>query len=185
MTLASLRRSIAYMPQKPFLLPLSIAENIAYGRPDATREQIMAAAAAAKCDEFVRRLPDGYDTIIGERGATLSIGQRQRLSLARALVKDAPILVLDEPTSALDPATEASILADVDRIFEGRTTFVIAHRFSTIQRASTVIVLERGLMLEFGSPAELLAKRGRYHELHQLQFGQQSISTVEQECASR
>ena len=171
-TLASLRSSIAYMPQKPFLLPLSIAENIAYGRPDATRDEIVAAASAAKPIEFIRQLPNGYDTIIGERGATLSAGQKQRLSLARALLKKAPILILDEPTSALDPATEASILDDVGELFAGRTTFIVAHRFSTIQRATTAIVVESGGVVEIGSPQTLLSAGGRFYQLHQLQFGQ-------------
>jgi ABC-type multidrug transport system fused ATPase/permease subunit len=130
-------------------------------------------------------LPDGYDTVIGESGATLSAGQRQRLSMARALLKESPILVLDEPTSALDPATEASILDDVGHLFEGRTTFVVAHRFSTIQRATTVIVLERGRVIEIGSLPELLSAGGRYHELHQLQFGQRVVETREQSCVSR
>jgi ATP-binding cassette subfamily B protein/subfamily B ATP-binding cassette protein MsbA len=174
-TIASLRDCIAYMPQKPFLLPLSVAENIAYGRPSADRNEIISAAAAAKADQFIRELPQGYDTVIGERGITLSNGQKQRLSMARALLKDAPILILDEPTSALDPATEASILEDVARLFDNRTAFVIAHRFSTIQRASQVIVIEDGRIAEFGPPQELLAAEGRFHRLHQLQFGRQAL----------
>ena len=172
------------MPQKPFLLPLSVAANIAYGRPDASRGEIVSAARAAKCDEFIMRLPGGYDAVIGERGATLSAGQRQRLSLARALLKKSPILILDEPTSALDPATEASILEDVGQLFEGKTTFVVAHRFSTIQYATTAIVLERGCVVEIGSLPELLSARGRFHELHQLQFGQQTPGVMEPSCAS-
>jgi ATP-binding cassette subfamily B protein len=174
-TIASLRDCIAYMPQKPFLLPLSVAENIAYGRPDADREEIISAASAAKADEFIRELPESYDTVIGERGITLSNGQKQRLSMARALLKDAPILILDEPTSALDPATEASILEDVARLFENQTAFIIAHRFSTIQCASKVIVLENGRIAEFGPPRELLAAGGRFHRLNQLQFGRQEL----------
>jgi ATP-binding cassette subfamily B protein/subfamily B ATP-binding cassette protein MsbA len=184
-TLASLRSSIAFMPQKPFLLPLSIAENIAYGRPTATRNEIIAAGLAAKADEFIGQLPNGYDTIIGERGATLSAGQKQRLSLARALIKEAPILVLDEPTSALDPATEASILDDVCELFAGRTAFIIAHRFSTIQRATTAIVVEGGSVVEIGSPQELLSAGGRYYHLHQLQFGHQPLGSTVNSCVSR
>jgi ATP-binding cassette subfamily B protein/subfamily B ATP-binding cassette protein MsbA len=182
-TVASLRRSIAYMPQRPFLLPLSIAGNIAYGMPEATRAEIVAAATAAKADEFVRQLPNGYDTIIAERGATLSAGQKQRISMARALLKRAPVLILDEPTSALDPATEAGILEDVGQLFEGRTTFVVAHRFSTIQAATTAIVVEGGRVVEAGSLHELLAAGGRYHNMHQLQFGQAAIK-AEKSCAS-
>jgi ATP-binding cassette subfamily B protein/subfamily B ATP-binding cassette protein MsbA len=170
-TVASLRGSIAYMPQMPFLLPLSVAENIAYGRPNASREEVIAAATSAKADQFIQNLPSGYDMVIGERGVTLSNGQKQRLSLARALLKESPILILDEPTSSLDPATEASILEDVSRLFENRTTFIIAHRFSTIKRATAVIVIEDGRIVEFGSPHELLAAGGRFSKLHQLQFG--------------
>jgi ATP-binding cassette subfamily B protein/subfamily B ATP-binding cassette protein MsbA len=184
-TIASLRSNIAYMPQRPFLLPLTVAENIAYGRPEASRVEVLAAAAAAKADEFIRRLPNGYDTVISERGTTLSAGQKQRLSLARALLKQSPILVLDEPTSALDPATEASILEDVGRLFEGRTTFVVAHRFSTIQRATTVIVIEDGSVVEAGTIPDLLVAGGRYHKLHCLQFGQPELGAMEQACASR
>jgi ATP-binding cassette, subfamily B, bacterial len=174
-TIASLRDCIAYMPQKPFLLPLSVTDNIAYGQPGANRDKIIAAASAAKADQFIRELPQGYDTVIGERGITLSNGQKQRLSMARALLKDAPIIILDEPTSALDPATEASILEDVTRLFQNRTAFVIAHRFSTIQCASKVMVIEDGGIAEFGPPSELLAAEGRFHRLHQLQFGRQAL----------
>jgi len=182
-TIESLRQNIAYMPQQPFLLPLSIAENIAYGRPDAARDEVMAAAMAANADEFIRRLPSGYDTIIGERGVTLSIGQRQRISLARALIKRSPILILDEPTSALDPATEASIFDDICRLFEGCTTFVIAHRFSTIRHATTAIVLDQGRIVEIGAPKDLLASRGQYYELHQAQFAPQSNGSAVNSCA--
>jgi ATP-binding cassette subfamily B protein/subfamily B ATP-binding cassette protein MsbA len=159
------------MPQKPFLLPLTVAENIAYGRPDATSQEILAAAVAAKADEFISQLPRGYETLIGERGVRLSNGQKQRLSMARALLKQAPILILDEPTSALDSVTEASILDDVSRLFKGRTTFLITHRFSTIKHARMAIVLENGSIAEIGSPRELLAARGRFYALQQLQFG--------------
>jgi ATP-binding cassette, subfamily B, bacterial len=182
-TLVSLRDHIAYMPQQPFLLPLSLAENIAYGRPNASRREVIAAACAANADDFIRQLPSGYDTVIGERGVTLSAGQKQRLSLARALLKDAPILILDEPTSALDPATEAGILDDVGQLFEGRTTFIIAHRFSTIARASLALVLDHGKLIEIGSPAELLAANGRYHQLHQLQFGTDRNKPAVNSCA--
>jgi ATP-binding cassette subfamily B protein/subfamily B ATP-binding cassette protein MsbA len=184
-TLQSLRGNIAYMPQKPFLLPLSIAENIGYGRPTATRDEIVAAAAAAKADPFIQQLPHGYDTVIGERGVTLSAGQKQRLSLARAILKNAPILILDEPTSALDPTTEASIFDDVSNLFVGRTTFIVAHRFSTIQRATTAIVIENGGVVESGPPQELLMAGGRFHQLHQLQFGHELVGPRENSCASR
>ena len=139
--LRSLRQQIALVLQEPFLLPLSIAENIAYGRPDASRDDIIAAAVAANADEFIRHLPDGYDTVIGERGATLSGGQRQRLAIARALLKDAPILILDEPTSALDTKTEALILEALERLMANRTTLIIAHRLSTIRNAGRIVEL--------------------------------------------
>ena len=139
----------------------------------------------ANADEFIRELSSGYDTVIGERGITLSAGQKQRLSLARALLKNAPILILDEPTSALDPATEASIIDDVLDAFAGRTTFIIAHRFSTIERATSAIVVESGSVIEFGSPRELLAARGRFYQLHQLQFGHQLPDSAVNACVSR
>src|SRR6185295_2949440 len=129
---AGLRRQIAFVLQESFLLPMSIADNIAYGCPGADRERIMAAAVGANADEFIRRLPQGLDTVIGERGATLSVGQRQRLSIARALLKNPSILLLDEPTSALDAESEAALLGAFKRLLEGRTSFVIAHRLSTI-----------------------------------------------------
>jgi ATP-binding cassette subfamily B protein/subfamily B ATP-binding cassette protein MsbA len=182
-TLESLRQNIAYMPQQPFLLPQSIAENIAYGRPDAARDKIFAAAVAAKADEFIRDLPNGYDTVIGERGITLSVGQRQRISLARALIKGSRILILDEPTSALDPATEAGIFDDIRQLFKGCTTFVIAHRFSTIRHATTAIVLDQGRIVEIGSPKELLAACGQFYELHQAQTAPQSIASAINSCA--
>src|SRR5205823_1315985 len=126
--LAHLREKISLVLQEPFLLPLTVAENIAYGRPHASRQEIIEAAEAANADEFIRRLPKGYDSEIGERGATLSGGQRQRISIARALLKNAPVLILDEPTSALDAVTEAHLLDALERLMAGRTVFVIAHR---------------------------------------------------------
>jgi ATP-binding cassette, subfamily B, bacterial len=168
--LASLRAQIALVLQEPLLLPLTVAENIAYGRPGATREQIEAAAVAANADGFIRRLPQGYETVIGERGATLSGGERQRLSIARALLKDAPVLILDEPTSALDAQTEALLLEALERLMAGRTTFLIAHRLSTIRRADRILVLEGGKLVETGTQQELLAQCGLYHRLHSLQF---------------
>jgi ATP-binding cassette subfamily B protein/subfamily B ATP-binding cassette protein MsbA len=184
-TLDSLRGNIAYMPQKPFLLPLSIADNVAYGRPNASRNEVVAAASAAKADDFIRKLPRGYDTVIGDRGATLSAGQKQRLSLARALIMDAPILVLDEPTAALDSKTESKVFEDIAQLFNGRTTFIVTHRFSTIQRATTAIVIEDGKVAELGTPRELLAVGGRYHQLHQMQIGHLQTESTEHSCASR
>jgi ATP-binding cassette subfamily B protein/subfamily B ATP-binding cassette protein MsbA len=145
---ASLRAQVALVLQEPFLLPFSIAENIAYGTPEASREDIVAAAVAANADEFIRKLPEGYDSMIGERGATLSGGQRQRLSIARALLKDAPILILDEPTSALDAGTESLLLEALERLMGNRTTLIIAHRLSTIRNADRIVVLENGNIME-------------------------------------
>jgi ATP-binding cassette subfamily B protein/subfamily B ATP-binding cassette protein MsbA len=171
-TLASLRRQVALVPQEPFLFPSTVAENIAYGRPDATREQIEAAARAANADEFVSQLPEGYDTVLGERGATLSGGQRQRLSIARALLTDAPVLILDEPTSALDAGAEHLIVEALRRLQHGRTTLIIAHRLSTIRNADAIAVVKDGEVVEQGTHAELMSRnRGAYAGLYQAQFG--------------
>jgi ATP-binding cassette subfamily B protein/subfamily B ATP-binding cassette protein MsbA len=167
--LASLRKQVSLVLQDPFLLPLTAAENIAYGRPEASREEIMAAAAAANADEFIQQLPDGYDTPLGECGATLSGGQKQRLAIARALLKDATILILDEPTSALDAETEALLLQALERLMHGRTTFIIAHRLSTIRNADRILVLDKGSVAEIGTHQELIAANGRYAQFHALQ----------------
>jgi ATP-binding cassette subfamily B protein/subfamily B ATP-binding cassette protein MsbA len=171
-TLESLRHQIAVVPQEPLLLPLSIAANIAYGRPGASLDEIRRAADAANASEFIERLPGGYDTVIGERGATLSVGQRQRLAIARALLKDAPVLILDEPTSALDAATEHALVEALHRLMSGRTCLIIAHRLSTIRHAHRVIVLDAGRIVQDGSHAELLAQPGLFQHLHSLQRGQ-------------
>jgi ATP-binding cassette subfamily B protein len=169
--LESLRSQVALVLQEPFLLSMTLADNIAYGRPRAIRDEIVAAAIAANADEFIRRLPEGYDTVIGERGTTLSGGQKQRVAIARALLKNAPILILDEPTSALDAETEAQLLQALERLMEGRTTFIIAHRLSTIRNADRIVLLDEGSVVEMGTNRELLADNGRYHHLHTLQFG--------------
>jgi ATP-binding cassette subfamily B protein/subfamily B ATP-binding cassette protein MsbA len=140
----SVRRQVSVVLQDSFLFPMSVAENIAYGRPDASREEIEAAARVANADGFVRALADGYDTLVGERGATLSGGERQRIAIARAVLKDAPILILDEPTSALDARTEHELLEALDRLMVGRTTLVIAHRLSTIRNADRIVTLDHG-----------------------------------------
>jgi ATP-binding cassette subfamily B protein/subfamily B ATP-binding cassette protein MsbA len=162
----SLRSQIALVLQDPFIFPLTIAENIAYGRPDATVEEIVAAAKAANADGFVSQLPDRYNTVVGERGATLSGGEKQRLSIARAFLKDAPVLILDEPTSALDARTESSLLEALERLMVGRITFIIAHRLSTTRKASQIIVLHQGRVIERGSHEQLLERRGAYADLY-------------------
>ena len=177
--LRSLREQVALVLQEPFLFPITIAQNIAYGRPDATPEQIEAAARAANAHAFIARLPQGYDTVVGERGATLSGGERQRLAIARALLKDAPVLILDEPTSALDAETERLLLEAVERLTEGRTTLVIAHRLSTIRRADRIVVLADGEVVEEGTHAELLAQGGRYAHLYRLQVGEPTAGQLE------
>jgi len=173
-SLASLRKQVAIVLQEPFIFPLTVAENIAYGRPDASRAEIIAAAEAANADEFIRRLPQGYDAVVGEHGSTLSGGEKQRLSIARAFVKDAPILILDEPTSALDARTEAMLLDALDRLMRGRTTFVIAHRLSTIRRADRILVLDRGVLVEEGTHAALMERDGLYASFYNQQMRSQA-----------
>jgi ATP-binding cassette, subfamily B, bacterial len=169
--LESLRQHISIVLQEPFLFPLTVAENIAYGRSDCSHKEIEAAAQAAQAHEFIERLPAGYETVLGERGVNLSGGERQRLAIARAILKDAPILILDEPTSALDAQTESHLLSALEQLMQQRTTFVIAHRFSTIRKADRVIVLENGRVIEAGPPSRLLADGGTFAHLHQCQFG--------------
>jgi len=173
--LHSLRQQVALVLQEPFLLPLTVAENIAYGRPGASDEEIIEASKAANADEFITRLPDGYNTVIGEHGATLSGGQRQRLAIARALLKDAPILILDEPTAALDVSTEDLILGSLERLMTNRTTFIIAHRLSTIRKADRIIVLKDGAVVEQGTQADLIKAKKEYWKFHTLQFGQPDL----------
>jgi len=165
----SLRQQIGLVLQDPFIFPLTVAENIAYGRPDATRAEIAAAAEAANADQFIEHLPGGYDAVIGERGATLSGGEKQRLSIARAFLKDAGVLILDEPTSALDARTESALLDALERLMAGRITFVIAHRLSTIRHADQIVVLEHGRIVERGTHRELLERGGLYATLHRQQ----------------
>ncbi|HEX5767835.1 MAG TPA: ABC transporter ATP-binding protein [Burkholderiales bacterium] len=167
--LASLRAQVAVVLQEPFLLPLTVAENIGYGSPSASRDEIIAAAVAANAHEFIRELPHGYDTVLGEQGATLSGGERQRLAIARAFLKRARVLVMDEPTSALDSHTEKLVVEALQRLVAGSTTLIIAHRLSTVRHASRVAVLEEGRLIETGTHADLLTAGGRYAQFHRLQ----------------
>lgn len=171
-TQKSLRKNIAYVPQETSLFHRSIAENIAYGRPDATMDQIKQAARLANADEFISDLPGGYETLVGERGIKLSGGQRQRIAIARAILKDAPILVLDEATSALDSESEALIQSALEKLMHGRTSVVIAHRLSTVANLDRIVVLENGKIVEQGKHDELLKKKdGVYKKLWDRQSG--------------
>ncbi len=167
----SLRRQIGIVPQEPVLFSTAVRDNIAYGRPAATLDEITEAAHAAEADEFIRAMPQGYDTPIGERGVTLSGGQRQRLALARAFLKNSPILILDEPTAALDSETEAAVLRSLERLRQGRTVFVVAHRLSTVRQADLLLVMEDGQIVERGRHDELAARGGHYARVCELQFG--------------
>jgi len=167
-----LRRAIGLVSQDVFLFHGSVRDNIAYGRPDATEDEIRAAADIAEADEFIRRLPEGYDTIVGERGQKLSGGQRQRVSIARAVLVDPPILVLDEATSAVDNETEAAIQRSLERISLDRTTFVIAHRLSTIRHADRIYVMDEGRVVEAGTHEELIDHPGIYRTLWDVQTGE-------------
>jgi len=170
--LASLRAQVAIVPQEPLLFDGSIFENIAYGRVDATEAEVLEAARDALVDDFVQDLPDGYDTMLGERGASLSGGERQRISIARAIVRDAPLLILDEPTSNLDPVAERMLVDALDRLLAERTAFVIAHRMSTVARADQVIVFDHGRIVERGPHAELTQlPGGLYRSFLELQLG--------------
>jgi ATP-binding cassette subfamily B protein len=162
---ADLRRGIAVVPQDPALFHRTIAENIAYARPDATAEEVQQAARRALADDFINRLPKGYDTLVGERGVKLSGGERQRVAIARAFLADAPILILDEATSSLDVETEQSIQSAIDALMRGRTTIVIAHRLSTISSADRILVFQNGRIIEEGRHAELLERGGTYARL--------------------
>ena len=171
LNLNDLRRSIALVSQEVYLFQGSVAANIAYGNPQATRQQVIAAAQQAEADGFIQGLPNGYDTMVGERGQRLSGGQRQRIALARAILKDAPILVLDEATAAVDNETEAAIQRSLLQITANRTTLVIAHRLSTVRHADQIVVLEHGRIVQQGRHDELLQKGGAYAELWRVQAG--------------
>ncbi len=169
-TIPSLRGQIGIVGQETFLFDDTVRNNIAYGRVDVGMEEIISAAIAAYADQFIKGLPDGYNTMIGERGNRLSGGERQRLAIARAILKDPPILILDEATSSLDTESEYMVQKALFNLMQGRTAFVIAHRLSTIQHADKIIVIEKGRIVEEGSHEELLRRKGAYHRLYQMQF---------------
>ena len=168
------RAHLGVVFQESFLFDGTVFENIAYARPDASRDEIVEAARIAGCDAFVTKLPDGYATIVGERGVKLSGGERQRVAIARAILADPRILILDEATSSLDSESEALIQRGLAELMRGRTTFVIAHRLSTIRNADLILVLEQGQIVERGRHGELLALGGRYHALYTRQYNLES-----------
>jgi len=169
----SLREQVSVVLQTPELFSGPIVDNIRYGRLEATMPEIVEAARSANAHDFIEKLPNGYNTVLGEGGAQLSVGERQRICVARAFLKDAPILILDEPTSSIDSKTETVILDALDRLSVNRTTFVIAHRLSTIRHADLILVLDQGSLIERGTHEELLAQRGLYRQLHDVQIGHQ------------
>ncbi|HSD00932.1 MAG TPA: ATP-binding cassette domain-containing protein, partial [Gaiellales bacterium] len=165
-TVSTLRRQLGIVPQEGFLFSGSVRDNIAFGRPGATDEDVQAAAAAVGADDFIQALPEGYETNVQERGARLSIGQRQLVAFARALLADPRILILDEATSSVDIPTEARIEEALETLLRDRTAFVVAHRLSTIRRADMIVVLEHGRVIEAGTHAELIERQGRYFSLY-------------------
>ncbi len=169
--LKSLRRQIAMVLQPPLVFPVSIRDNIAYGRPEASMDEIVAAAHVAHIDDFIGQLPHGYDTLVGEQGSTLSEGQKLRLTIARGILLNAPILILDEPTSSVDSETEALIMEGLERLMADRTTFIIAHRLSTVRQADLIVVVRGGEIVEQGNFFELIRARGPFASLYQTQFG--------------
>ena len=168
--MSAVRARMALVPQETVLFDDTVADNIRYGRPDASEAEVRAAAAAAQATEFIDRLPEGYATRLGERGLTLSGGQRQRIAIARAILRDAPILLLDEATSALDAESEAAVQKALERVMAQRTTLVIAHRLATVQRADRILVMDKGRIVEEGRHADLLHRNGIYRRLAELQF---------------
>jgi ATP-binding cassette, subfamily B, bacterial len=169
-TQKSLREQISFVLQDTILFHAPLWQNIAYGKPEASCEEILHAAEVANAHEFVEKMPEKYDTIVGERGATLSGGQRQRIAIARAVIRNTPILILDEPTSGLDAASEKLVFEALDRLIEGKTTIVIAHRLSTIRRADLICVIRDGRIVERGRHEQLLRSGGLYSELYETQF---------------
>ena len=174
-TLDSLREQVGIVPQETVLFNGSVYDNILYGRLDATREEVEAAAKAANAHDFIMQLPNGYETMLGDRGMNISGGQRQRISIARAILKNPQILILDEATSALDTESERVVQEALDRLMVGRTSFVIAHRLSTIKNADKIMVLENGQLIEQGNHDELMAMDGLYAHLYKIQYRSKEV----------
>ena len=172
-TLTSLRQQVAMVLQPPLVFPITVRENIAYGRPGASFEDVEQAARLARIHDKVARLPEGYETVVGEQGATLSEGERQRITIARAILRNAPILILDEPTSSVDAETEALIIQGFEQLMKGRTTFIIAHRLSTVRNANVILVVRGGQVVEQGSFTELIRRQGAFAALYRTQFSGQ------------
>jgi ATP-binding cassette, subfamily B, bacterial len=170
----SLRRQMSFVLQETLLFRAPVWQNIAYGRPEASREEILRAAELANADEFIRNMPQQYDTMVGEKGVTLSGGQRQRIAIARAIIRNSPILILDEPTSGLDAASEELVFEALGRLMEGRTTIVIAHRLATVRRADVIFVIDHGTIVERGTHEKLLGDGGLYSHLYEIQFQPQT-----------
>jgi ATP-binding cassette subfamily B protein len=180
---ASLRRSVAFVADESFLFSATVAENIAYARPGATQDEIEQAARRAQAHDFIRRLPDGYETVVGERGMTLSGGQRQRVAIARALIADPRILILDDATSSVDARTESEIKRGLLEVMQGRTTFVVAHRLSTISLADEIVVMEGGRIVDRGKHEELLERCPLYAEI--AEFGYEDVLFLQKDAEER
>jgi ATP-binding cassette subfamily B protein len=176
----SLREQISFVLQETLLFRATVAQNIAYGKPQATREEIIRAARLANADEFIDRMPDGYDTMIGERGLTLSGGQRQRITIARAIIRNSPILILDEPSAGLDAESEKLVFDALGNLMAGKTSIVIAHRLATVRSANVIFVVDQGRVVEQGTHDELLETGGLYSRLYELQFKGEEVESREE-----